>query len=94
MGTTRTSRLGLPTRLVAVPENAGDPALRLDVAAPSCPSCSLVGPPLTYNLSARADRARVYEQVLREATDITVGYYIDDFAKADKRRSRCVAWTS
>lgn len=35
------------------------------------------GPPLTYDLSNRADRARVYEQVLREGTEGDVRFYVD-----------------
>jgi hypothetical protein len=35
------------------------------------------GPALTYDLDDRADRARVYEQVLREGTDSDVRYYVD-----------------
>lgn len=35
------------------------------------------GPPITYNLDDRADRARVYEQVLREGTADDVRYYVD-----------------
>jgi len=35
------------------------------------------GPPVTYDLDDRADRARVYEQVLREGTEDDVRFYID-----------------
>ena len=35
------------------------------------------GPPLTYDLDDRADRARVYEQVLREGTESDVRFYVD-----------------
>ena len=35
------------------------------------------GPPLTYDLDDRADRARVYEQVLREGTEGDVRFYVD-----------------
>ena len=35
------------------------------------------GPPITYDLGDRADRARVYEQVLREGTEDDVRFYID-----------------
>ncbi len=35
------------------------------------------GAPKTYDLSQSADRARVYEQVLREGTDADVRSYID-----------------
>lgn len=35
------------------------------------------GPPITYDLAERADRARVYEQVLREGTVDDVRFYIE-----------------
>ena len=34
------------------------------------------GSAITYNLSDRADRARVYEQVLREGTEADIRYYV------------------
>jgi hypothetical protein len=35
------------------------------------------GPTLTYDLDDRADRARVYEQVLREGTESDVRFYVE-----------------
>jgi hypothetical protein len=35
------------------------------------------GPALSYDLADRADRARVYEQVLREGTEDDVRFYVD-----------------
>jgi hypothetical protein len=35
------------------------------------------GPALSYDLDDRADRARVYEQVLREGTEDDVRFYVD-----------------
>jgi hypothetical protein len=35
------------------------------------------GQPLTYDLDDRSDRARVYEQVLREGTADDVRFYVD-----------------
>lgn len=35
------------------------------------------GPPIAYDLDDRADRARVYEQVLREGTEDDVRLYVD-----------------
>jgi hypothetical protein len=35
------------------------------------------GPAVTYDLNDRADRARVYEQVLREGTEADVRFYVD-----------------
>ncbi len=32
---------------------------------------------MTYDLDERADRARVYEQVLREGTEDDVRFYVD-----------------
>ena len=34
------------------------------------------GPPVRYDLDDRADRARVYEQVLREGTEDDVRFYV------------------
>jgi hypothetical protein len=35
------------------------------------------GPPIAYDLNDTVDRARVYEQVLREGTEDDVRYYVD-----------------
>ena len=35
------------------------------------------GPPVTYDLTDRGDRARVYEQVLREGTADDVRFYVE-----------------
>jgi hypothetical protein len=35
------------------------------------------GPPIAYDLADRGDRARVYEQVLREGTEDDVRFYVD-----------------
>ena len=35
------------------------------------------GPPVTYDLANRADRVRVYEQVLREGSEDDVRFYIE-----------------
>jgi hypothetical protein len=35
------------------------------------------GAPLTYDLDNRSDRARVYEQVLREGTESDVRFYVE-----------------
>jgi hypothetical protein len=78
MASTRTPRLGPAARPVAVPEDLDDPTVpkaRGQVELPFHIRWS--GPPLTYDLTDRADRVRVYEQVLREGTDGDVRYYID-----------------
>jgi hypothetical protein len=41
------------------------------------------GPPITYNLDDPDDRARVYEQVLREGTEDDVRFFIDPNQLAD-----------
>ena len=79
MATTRTPRLGPAARPVAVP------AALSDASAPK--ACGRVqlplhirwsGPPVTYDLDDRADRARVYEQVLREGTEADVRFYVQE----------------
>ena len=69
MNHTRTRELNPAARPVAVPDDFDDA---------SVPKASgEIGPPLTYDLNDRADRARVYEQVLREGTEDDVRYYVD-----------------
>ena len=75
---TRSPELGPEARPVAVPEdldstseaNASD---RIELPF----HVRWSGPPLTYDLSNREDRARVYEQVLREGTEDDVRRYVD-----------------
>jgi hypothetical protein len=78
MASTRTRTLGPASRPVAVPADFGD------VSSPSANGVVELplhirwsGPPVTYDLDDRADRARVYEQVLREGTEDDVRFYID-----------------
>lgn len=62
---------------MAVPEDLDDPPLpkaRRRVELPFLIRWS--GPPITYDLNDRADRARVYEQVLREGSEDDVCFYI------------------
>ena len=78
MAHTRTPELGPAARPVAVPE---------DLDAPSVPRASgrielplhirWSAPPLIYDFDDRADRARVYEQVLREGTEDDIRHYVD-----------------
>lgn len=78
MATARSSELGPAARPVAVPEDLDDPALpkaRGRIELP--PNIRWSGPPITYDLDDRADRARVYEQVLREGTEDDVRYYVE-----------------
>ena len=75
---TRSLTLGPASRPVAVPDD-------VEETRPKKASGQVVlpfhirwsGPPLTYDLTDRADRARVYEQVLREGTEEDVRYIID-----------------
>jgi hypothetical protein len=77
MARTRSETLGPAARPVSVPE---------DVDAPDLPKASGVvelpfhvrwtEPQMRYDLGSRADRLRVYEQVLREGTEADVRFFI------------------
>src|ERR671935_1750788 len=78
MARTRSRELAPAARPVAVPADFDDPSLpraRGRVELPLRVRWS--GPPITYDLDDRGDRARVYEQVLREGTEDDVRYYVD-----------------
>src|SRR6201993_2442485 len=78
MATTRTPTLGPAARPVPVPADLDDafaPKAHGRVELPLHIRWS--GPPLTYDLDDRADRARVYEQVLRERTESDVRFYVE-----------------
>ena len=78
MAHTRTHELGPAARPVAVPEDLDDRSLPKATGRVVLPfHIRWSGPPVTYDLADRADRARVYEQVLREGTEDDVRYYID-----------------
>jgi hypothetical protein len=78
MGRTRTRRLGPAARPVAVPKHLDDPSLPKASGEVELPlHVRWSGPPIAYDLNDRADRARVYEQVLREGTEDDVRYYVD-----------------
>ena len=73
---TRSRTLGPASRPVAVPEDmdsgpkaAGVVSLPLNVA--------WSGSPRRYDLDVRSDRARVYEQVLREGTEGDVAFFVE-----------------
>lgn len=75
---TRTSNLGPAARPVAVPDDLDDrslPKARGRIELPLHVRWS--GPALTYDLDDQSDRARVYEQVLREGTEQDVRFYVD-----------------
>lgn len=76
--TTRTDRLGPAARPVSIPDDVDDPKVvkaRGEVELPLRVRWS--GPPKTYDLTDQSDRARVYEQVLREGTDEDVRRFIE-----------------
>jgi len=78
MASTRSATLGPASRPVAVPTDLGDasaPKAHGRVQLPLHIRWS--GPPVTYNLDDYADRARVYEQVLREGAEDDVSFYVD-----------------
>jgi hypothetical protein len=61
-----------------VPENLGDPSSLKAAGQVELPlHIRWSGSPMTYDLDDPADRARVYEQVLREGTEDDVRFYID-----------------
>lgn len=78
MARSRSDRLGPAARPVAVPDDVDDPALQKASGIVELPfHIRWSEPSLSYDLSNRADRLRVYEQVLREGTDNDVRYFID-----------------
>lgn len=78
MATSRTPQLGPAARPVAVPDDLDHPAVPKAHGPVELPfHIRWSGQPITYDLTDRADRARVYEQVLREGTENDVRYYID-----------------
>ena len=75
---TRSPELGPAARPVAVPEDIDEcraPKVRGLIQLPFHVRWS--GPFIAYDLDDRADRARVYEQVLREGTEDDIRFYID-----------------
>jgi hypothetical protein len=78
MALTRSATLGPASRPVVVPEDLDDPTLTKAGGKVELPlHIRWSGPRIIYNLNDRADRARVYEQVLREGTEDDVRYYVD-----------------
>lgn len=78
MAHTRTRELGPDARPVAAPEDLDDPSLPKARGRIELPfHIRWSGPSITYDLDDRADRARVYEQVLREGTEDDVRYYVE-----------------
>jgi len=78
MTSTRNARLGPAARPVAVPDDVASPAIEKAAGIVELPlRVRWSGPPKMYDLRQRADRVRVYEQVLREGNDDDVRHYID-----------------
>jgi hypothetical protein len=75
---TRNAELGPAARPVAVPDDVDDPDLLKAVGWVRLPHhVRWSGPEMRYDLADPLDRARVYEQVLREGTDADVRLYVD-----------------
>ncbi len=78
MASVRTPELGPAARPVAVPDDLDAPSLHKATGRVELPShIHWSGPPVTYDMADRADRMRVYEQVLREGTEDDVRFYVD-----------------
>jgi hypothetical protein len=78
MARTRTKKLGPAARPVAVPDDFDDPSHERATGVVELPEhIRWSGPSIAYDLNDRADRARVYEQVLREGTADDVLFYVD-----------------
>jgi hypothetical protein len=77
MARTRSTHLGPAARPVAVPDDLDDARVRKAGGRVELPlHVRGSGTPITYDLDDPADRARVYEQVLREGTDDDVRFYV------------------
>ena len=75
---THSRSLRTDPRPVAVPDDVDDPRHVKVSGVVRLPSnVRWSGPPKTYDLDDPVDRARVYEQVLREGSDDDVRRYID-----------------
>jgi hypothetical protein len=78
LASTRSDELGPAARPVAAPGDLDDPLLGRATGRVELPlHIAWSGSPIVYDLGDRADRARVYEQVLREGTERDVRFYID-----------------
>lgn len=77
MAHTRTPDTGPAARPVAVPDDLDNPSVPKASGEVELPlHIRWSGPPITYDLNDRADRARVYELVLREGTESDIRYYV------------------
>lgn len=77
MARTRSDTIGPASRPVAIPDDVDDPTVEKASGIVSLPLHVRWSDPLPkYDLADRKDRARVYEQVLREGTEADVRLYI------------------
>lgn len=84
MARTRTQEIGPTARPVALAEDLDEPSLAKASGRVKLPlHIRWSGPPMTYDLDDPTDRARVYEQVLREGTEEDIRFYIDADLLAD-----------
>jgi transcriptional regulator with XRE-family HTH domain len=75
--TRRSGRESATTRPVAIPDDLADSHESKAVGVVELPPhIRWSGPPRTYDLDKRRDRARVYEQVLREGTEDDVRHFV------------------
>lgn len=73
----RTGKESATVRPVAIPEDFADAARPKAAGVTELPShVRWSGPTRTYDLDKRSDRARVYEQVLREGTEDDVRRFV------------------
>ena len=78
MARTRSDALGPNARPVAVPEGVDSPGVVKATGVVELPfHVRWSDPPRRYDLENRADRIRVYEQVLREGTEQDVTFFVD-----------------
>ena len=78
MARTRTFELGPSSRPVAVPTDLDEESVAKATGRVELPlHIRWSGPAISYDLDDRADRARVYEQVLREGTEDDVCFFVD-----------------
>ena len=76
MARTRSLTLGPAARPVAIPEAFDwEPTASGTITLPFHVRWS--DPVVAYDMAVRADRLRVYEQVLREGTEADVRHYVD-----------------
>jgi hypothetical protein len=77
MPRSRSHELGPAARPVAAPDDLGSSTPKASGRIELPQHIRWSGQPITYDLDVRADRARVYEQVLREGTESDVRFYVD-----------------